>query len=144
MKGHFSYLHHLIFPLLLVLSASLPAIGQQGQYAFDYAPFKLPGMTSSGGFATYAPIKLIDSQKIELRSDDGKLFTFTLSAGTVFCRGGRKVSDWTYLRKVGRKTSVTVMTNSDADTEALVIWDQGPSISASSGPIEFSLPPMCK
>jgi hypothetical protein len=144
MKGNFSYLCHLFFPLLLALSASSPATAQQGQYSFDYAPFKLPGMSSLGGFATYAPIKSIDAQKIQLRSDDGKLFTFTLGAGTVYCRGNRKVSDWTYLRKAGKKTTITVMTNSDADAAALVIWDQGPSISAAHGQIEFSLPPMCQ
>jgi hypothetical protein len=144
MKGHSSYLCHLIFPLLLALSASLPAIAQQGQYSFDYAPFKLPGMTSLGGFATYGPIKSVDAQKIQLRSDDGKVFTFTLGAGTVYCRGTRKVSDWFYLKKAGKRISVTVMTNSDTDTEALVIWDQGPTISASNGPINFSLPPMCQ
>jgi hypothetical protein len=144
MKGHFSYLCHLIFPLLLAVSATSPAIAQQGQYAFDYAPFKLPGMTSLGGLATYAPIKSVDAQKIELRSDDGTMFTFTLGARTVFCRGNRRVSDWTYLKRLGKRTTVTVMTNSDADSEVLVIWDRGPSISASHGPVEFSLPPMCQ
>jgi hypothetical protein len=144
MKGHFSYLYQLIFLLLLALSASSPAMAQQGQYSFDYAPFKLPSMSSLGGFATYAPIKSVDAQKIELRSDDGKLFTFTLGAGTIYCRGNRKASDWSYLKRVGKKTTVTVMTNSDADTQALVIWDQRPSISAVHGPIEFSLPPMCQ
>jgi hypothetical protein len=144
MKGHFGYLCRLIFPLLLALSATSPAIAQQGQYSFDYAPFKLASMKSLGGIATYAPIKSVSAQEIQLRSDEGTLFTFTLGAGTVYCRGNRRVSDWTYLKKVGKRTTVTIMTNSDADTEALVIWDKGPSISASRGPIEFSLPPMCQ
>jgi hypothetical protein len=144
MKGHFSYLYHLIFLLLLALSATSPAIAQQGQYSFDYAPFKLPGMSSLGGLATYSPIKSIDAQKIQLRGDDGTVFTFTLSAGTIYCRGSRKVSDWTYLKRLGKRTTVTVMTNGDPDMGALVIWDQGPTISASHVPIGFSLPPMCQ
>jgi hypothetical protein len=144
MKGHSSYIYHLVFVLLFALSASLPAIAQQGQYAFDYAPFKLPGMTSAGGFATYAPVKSVDGHRIELRSDDGTLFSFTLSAGTLYCRGSKKVPDWTYLKKVGKRNSVTVMTNSDTDSDALVIWDRGPSIPAVHGSIAFTLPPMCQ
>jgi hypothetical protein len=101
-------------------------------------------MISQGGLATYSPIKAIDGEMIQLRSDDGILYTFTLGAETVYCQGNKRVSDWTYLKRAGKKHSITVITNSDADTKALVVWDRGPSISSPKGMLVFDLPPMCQ
>jgi hypothetical protein len=136
-------LRHLILPLFLALCASSPAIAQQGQYYINYALFKLPDMTSSGGLVTYSPIKEIDGDVIQLRGDDGKVYTFMLDTETLYCQGDKKVHDWTFLKHIGKKQSVTVMTNSDTDIKALVIWDRGPSISSSNRSFSFSLPPMC-
>lgn len=144
MTRYCSNLRHLVFPLLLALSASFPAIAQQGQYYLTDTPFVLPGMSSHGGLATYSPIKEIRGEMIQLRSDDGTVYTFTLDAKTVYCQGNKKVSDWTYLKNVKKKHSITVMTNDDADTKALIVWDRGPSISSLDGHLAFDLPPMCQ
>jgi hypothetical protein len=81
---------------------------------------------------------------IQLRGDDGQVYSFNLDAATVYCQGDKKVSDWTYLKKIGKKTTVTVLTNDDAKFKALVVWDQAPVMSDSSGSLIFTLPPMCK
>lgn len=94
--------------------------------------------------ATYAPIKSIDSKTIQLHSDDGIMYIFTLTANTIYCKGGTKVSDWTYLKSVPKKASVTVLTPDAVNPTALVIWDKEPTISTTNGQIDFSLPPMCK
>ncbi|MGD0799793.1 MAG: hypothetical protein ABR906_00610 [Terracidiphilus sp.] len=132
------------FLLLLALSAVLPVMAQQGQYLAEDAPFTIKGMKSAGGLATYGPIKSVDSQRIQLRGDVDQVFTFKLDAETVFCQGEFKVSDWSFLLNVRKKTSVTVLTNDYADNKALVVWDRGPSISTDKGSFAFAFPPMCK
>jgi hypothetical protein len=144
MRISYRNLRHLIAIFLLALSASSSAIAQQGQYYIANLLFKLPGMTSSGGLATYSPIKTIDDALIQLRSEDGRVYPFMLSKDTVYCQGDKKVLNWIYLKKIGKKHSVTVLTNNDADRKALVIWDQGPSISSSDKLFVFTLPPMCR
>jgi hypothetical protein len=109
-----------------------------------YLPFKLEGLISDGGYATYAPVKTIDGQTLQLRTDDHILFTFILTPNTVYCMGDMRVTDWSYLAKVGKKASVTVLTNDDTDRKALIIWDKGPSISVANNNFVFALPPMCK
>jgi len=122
----------LIFTLT-ALSAVSPAMAQQGSMHITYAPFDLPNMTERGGVATFSPIDTIDGKTIQLRSDDGKTFTFTLNAKTVYCQGNKKALNWTYLKKmIGQKTSITVMTNDGVDY-ALVVWDQGPKTTKGSG-----------
>jgi hypothetical protein len=101
-------------------------------------------MKFQGGLATYSPIKSIDGETLQLRSSDGEMFTFMLNAQTVYCQGDQKVFDWTYLKKIGKKISITVLTNNDSDMRALVVWDRGPSITMPHGSIVFALPPMCK
>jgi hypothetical protein len=137
-------LRHLIFLLLLAFGASSPAIAQQGQYFVTNPLFTLPGMTSPGALATYSPLKSIDDETIQLRSEEGTLYIFTLSAETIYCQGDRRVPDWTYLRRAGKKHSITVLTASDTDKKALVVWDRAPSISSLNGSLAFTLPPMCK
>jgi hypothetical protein len=144
MKRHICIFYRMVFPLLLALSASLPALAQQGQYRLGSVPFTLSRLRSTSAVATYAPIKSVDSQSIELRGEDGQLSVFMLDADTVYCQGGAKVSDWGYLKRLGKKKTVTILTNSDDDNAVLVIWDQGPGISISAGQIVFSLPPMCR
>jgi|GEM_PF-6165292 hypothetical protein len=144
MKGLFRYPYCLIFLLLLAASVTSPAKAQQGQYSLSYAPFKFPGMSSQGGLVTYGPVKLVDGESLQLRGDDGHVFTFTLGAATIYCHGDKRVPDWTYLKQLKKNISVTVMTNSDADNAARVIWDQGPTISTADGQFDFSLPPLCK
>ncbi|MGA2887168.1 MAG: hypothetical protein ABSE51_03900 [Terracidiphilus sp.] len=134
----------LLLSLPIALSVVMPAVAQQGQYYASYVRFTLPGMKSRGVLATYSPIVAIDGQTIQLRSDDGSRFTFTLDADTVYCQGEIKVSDWAFLKNMGKKTSVTVMTNDDTDKKALVVWDRGPSLSMQKGAIIFDFPPMCK
>jgi hypothetical protein len=129
---------------LLALIAVSPTIAQQGQYKLNNLPFSLSGMTSQGGIATYSPIKTVTGESILLKDDDGNVFTFTLDANTVFCQGDTKVSDWSYLKKVLKKASVTVLTNDFTDKKALVIWDRAPKISKVDKEIVFDLPPMCK
>jgi hypothetical protein len=144
MTGQLNNPYSKIFPLLLVLSALSPAMAQQGQYHVTDAPSALPGLTSRSGIATYSPIKTIDGFTIQLRGEDGVTFTFTLDAGTVYCQGDTKVSDWTYLKAKVKKNSITVLTADDAHKNALVIWDRGPSISTPNGSFVFALPPICK
>jgi hypothetical protein len=129
---------------LMALIAVAPARAQQGQYHVNYAPFHLATMKSDGGVATYYPLKAITGDLLQLRDEDGSVFTFTLDADTVFCMGSSKVSDWTYLRKLGKKATITVLTNDFTDKKALVVWDRGPSISSSGGSTVFALPPICK
>lgn len=136
-------LTNFIVAALLALGAALPLVAQQGQYHMNNSPFSTPDKPF-GATATYSPIKKVDSETLCLRDNDGNMYTFTLAPDTVFCQGGVKVSDWTYLKAIGKKTSVTVLTNDGADKNVVVIWDKPPSITAVNGTIVFALPPMCK
>jgi TonB family protein len=135
----------LIFVLLTAFSAVSPAMAQQGNIHITYAPFLLPNMTERGGVATFSPIDTIDGKTIQLRSDDGRTFTFELNPKTVYCQGSKEAIDWTYLKKmIGQKTSITVMTNEGVDY-ALVVWDQAPK--TIKGPDvfpNFAFPAICK
>jgi hypothetical protein len=119
-------------------------MAQQGQYHLNYVPFSLATLKAGGGLATYSPISLVDGQTLLLREDDGVEFTFTLGSETIYCQGDKRVENWVYLRTLKKKTTVTVLTKDNEDTKALVVWDRAPSISMSSGPLVFTLPPMCK
>jgi len=141
---YISIQHSLKRLFLLALGAVSPALAQQGQYKVTNLPFTVAGMTSQSVLATYSPIKTVNGETILLKDDDGNVFTFTLSTDTVFCQGGMKVSDWTFLMYISKKASVTVLTNNYKDKRALVVWDQGPKISRADGSLVFSLPPMCK
>ena len=140
----FSNLFCSVFTLLLALSAVSPTMAQQGQYHLNYLPFSLATLKSGGALATYSPINLVDGLTLQLREDDGVMYTFTLDSSTVYCQGDNKVANWVYLRTLKKKTTVTVLTKSDEDTKALVVWDRAPSISSPGGPLVFTLPPMCK
>ena len=140
----FSNLFCSVITLLLALSAVSPAMAQQGQYHLNYVPFSLATLKTGGGLATYSPISLVDGQTLLLREDDGVEFTFTLGSETIYCQGDKRVENWVYLRTLKKKTTVTVLTKDNEDTKALVVWDRAPSISMSSGPLVFTLPPMCK
>jgi hypothetical protein len=141
---YFSYLYRMSFVLLLAVGVAAPATAQQGQYKINNLPFTVAGMTSQSGLATYSPIKTVSGETLLLKDDDGNVFSFTLDANTVFCQGETKVSDWTYLKMVLKKASVTVLTNDFTDKKALVIWDRAPKISKVDKEIIFDLPPMCK
>jgi hypothetical protein len=143
MKGHSIRLFRLSFLILAAFGSVSLATAQQGQYYVSDAPFNLPGLNPHAGLLSYAPIKSIDGQKIVLKGDDRQAFTFTLDPETTFCEGGRKTSDWTYLKRAGKKT-ITVMTRNDAEHKAIVVWDQAPSISSSNGVVLVSVPPLCK
>lgn len=119
-------------------------MAQQGQYHLNYVPFSLATLKAGGGLATYSPINTVDGDTIQLRGDDGIVYSFTLSSETVYCQGDKRVANWTYLRTLKKKTTVTVLTNSREEMKALVVWDRAPTISMSSGPIVFTLPPLCK
>ena len=140
----FSNLFCSVITLLLALSAVSPAMAQQGQYHLNYVPFSLATLKAGGGLATYSPISLVDGQTLLLREDDGVEFTFTLGSETIYCQGDKRVENWVYSRTLKKKTTVTVLTKDNEDTKALVVWDRAPSISMSSGPLVFTLPPMCK
>ena len=140
----FSNLFCAVISILLALSAVSPAMAQQGQYHLNNVPFSLATLKAGGALATYSPISSVDGQFLQLREDDGVVYTFALNTETVYCQGDNKVANWVYLRTLKKKTTVTVLTKSDEDTKALVIWDKAPSISTSSGPLVFTLPPMCK
>jgi hypothetical protein len=132
---------------ILALSAIAFAAAQQnpqGQYHLSYMPLALPGSSATGSLATYSPIKSIDGKTIQLRGEDGVTYTFTLSAETIFCQGDARVSDWTYLKSVSKKSSVTVLTADAVNLTAIIIWDKGPTISTENGQIDFTLPPMCR
>ena len=140
----FSNLFYSVITLLLALSTVSPAMAQQGQYHLSNVPFSLATLKAGGGLATYSPISLVDGQTLLLREDDGVEFTFTLGSETIYCQGDKRVENWVYLRTLKKKTTVTVLTKDNEDTKALVVWDRAPSISMSSGPLVFTLPPMCK
>ena len=142
--GRFSNLFCSVITLLLALSAVSPAMAQQGQYHVKYVPFSLATLKTGDGLATYSPISSVDGQTLLLRDDDGVMFTFTLGSETIYCQGDNRVENWVYLRTLKKKTTVTVLTKDNEDTKALVVWDRAPSISTSSGPLVFTLPPMCK
>lgn len=142
--GHFSRLYCLILSSALALSVVAPAHAQQGQYHVSYVPFDLAGFNPQGGIATYSPIQNVDGETLTLHSDDGTTFSFTLDARTVFCHGNTRESDWTYLKRVRRKESVTVLTNDGTGQAALVVWDRPPSLSMSKGIFVFTLPEMCR
>jgi hypothetical protein len=130
----------------LALNALAFAAAQQspqGQYHLSYAP--LPqNAPSTGSLATYSPIKFVDGKTIQLRGDDGVPYIFMLTPETVYCQGSNKVSDWTFLKNVPKKVSITVVTTDETNLKAVVIWDQPPSITTTDGQLSFSLPPMCK
>ena len=140
----FSNLFCSVIMLLLALSAVSPAMAQQGQYHLSNVPFSLATLKAGGGLATYSPISSVDGQTLLLREDDGIVFTFTLDSETIYCQGDNRVANWVYLRTLKKKTTVTVLTKDDTNMKALVVWDKPPSISTSSGPLVFTLPPMCK
>src|ERR1035438_3541922 len=144
MMRRFSNLFCSVIMLLLALSAVSPAMAQQGQYHLNYLPFSLATLKAGGGLATYSPINLVDGMTLQLREDDGVVYTFTLDSETVYCQGDNRGANWVYLRTLKKKTTVTVLTKSDDDTKALVVWDRAPSISTTSVPLVFTLPPMCK
>lgn len=135
----------LIFTLLGALIAVSPGMAQQGSIYLTYAPFTLPTMTDRGGLITFSPIGAVDGKTIRLLSDDGKTFTFTLNAKTIYCQGSKESTGWAYLKKMaGQKTSITVMTNEGA-TDALVVWDQGPKLTRGSGTFpNIDFPPLCR
>jgi hypothetical protein len=130
--------------LILALSAVSQAMAQQGQYHLKYVPFSLATLKARGGLVTYSPVNAVDGQKLQLREDDGIVYTFTLDSDTVYCQGDNRVANWVYLRTLKKKTTVTVLTKDDTNTKALVVWDKAPSISTSSGSLVFTLPPTCK
>lgn len=140
----FSKLFCSVFTLLLGLSAVSPAMAQQGQYHLDYLPFSLDTLKAGGALATYSPVSSVDGQTLELKDDDGIVYTFTLDSDTVFCQGDNRATNWTYLRTLKKKRTVTVLTKDDTNMKALVVWDKPPSIITTSGPLVFTLPPMCK
>jgi len=94
-------------------------------------------------------IKAIDGNTIQLRSGEGKTYTFTLDAKTVYCQGVNRASDWTYLKeKIGEEATVTVKLAKD-HKRALVVWDQAPAIvfslgSPTSGSESYGFPDMCR
>jgi hypothetical protein len=133
--------------VVLALSALAFAAARQnpqGQFRLSYMPVAQSGKQPTRSLATYSPIKSIDGKTIQLRGDDGVVYIFTLTADTIYCRGGAKVSDWTYLKSVPKKNTVTVLTTDEVNLTALVIWDKEPTISTANGKFDFSLPPMCK
>jgi hypothetical protein len=134
--------YRLLLLFLLVTSAAKPAHSQQGQYHISEMPFLLPEIDSGEGFATYSPIKSIDGATLVLKSLDDTTFTFTLDAKTIYCQGAVKSSDWSFLKKV--RKSLTVLTVSNTDNKALVVWDQPPVISTVDGRFTFTLPPLCQ
>jgi hypothetical protein len=119
-------------------------MAQQGQYHLRYSPVPRPGLNSPGSLATYFPILEVSREVIQLRGDDGHIFSFILDANTVLCEGAQRVSDWTYLKSIKKKATVTVLVNDNDSTKAAVVWDQAPSISMSNERVVFALPPMCK
>jgi hypothetical protein len=140
----FGNLHGLIFSLLLALGAASPAIAQQGQYRLAYLPFTLPNSSSEKGVATYSELYTIDNDSIHMRTDEGDRFNFKLGPNTIFCQGSIKVADGSFLKTFKKKPTITVLTSSYQDTNALVVWDRGPQLSISTGISSFALPPLCK
>jgi hypothetical protein len=132
---------------ILALSAIAFAAAQQnpqGQYHLSYSPLGLSSSPSAGSLATYSPIKSVDGKTIQLRGEDGIVYILTLTQDTIYCQGGTKASNWTYLKSVPKKASVTVLTTDTVNQTAQVIWDKEPTISTVNGQIDFALPPMCK
>ncbi|MGA9072362.1 MAG: hypothetical protein WB424_19030 [Terracidiphilus sp.] len=132
---------------ILALSALAFGAAQQnpqGQYHLSYSPLALDSTLSTESLATYAPIKSIDGKTIQLRSQDGITYIFTLTAETIYCNGESKVSDWGYLKNVPKKASITVLSPDVLNPTALIVWDKEPSISTANGQIDFALPPLCK
>ncbi|MGA9072363.1 MAG: hypothetical protein WB424_19035 [Terracidiphilus sp.] len=116
----------------------------QGQYSLSYSPVTLSSADSTRTVATYSPIKSINGRTIQLRGEDGVVYTFTLTTDTIYCQDTTKVSDWSYLKNVPKKSSVTVLTEEGTNPAALVVWDKAPTISIKNGQIDFSLPPLCR
>jgi len=129
---------------LSVLAFAAAQQNPQGQYRLSYTPVALNGAQSTKSLATYSPIKSIDGKTIQLRGDDGVVYVFALTADTIYCQGGTKVSDWSYLKSVPKKTTVTVLTTDEANLKAVIVWDNGPAITTLNGKMDFALPPMCK
>jgi hypothetical protein len=140
----FSNLFCSAITLILALSVVSQAMAQQGQYHLKYIPFSLATLKGGGGLATYSRVNAVDGQTLQLRADDGVVYTFTLDSETVYCQGDNRAANWVYLRTLKKKTTVTVLTRDNANMKALVVWDKPPSISTSSGSLVFTLPPMCK
>jgi hypothetical protein len=132
---------------VLALSAIAFAAAKQnpqGQYQLSYSPVAPAGSPSSSSLATYSPIKSIDGRTIQLRGEDGVVYVFTLTPDTIYCQSDTKVADWSYLRSVPKKNSVTVLISDEKTMKALVVWDQPPTITTHNGQIDFSLPTLCK
>ncbi|MGP8224994.1 MAG: hypothetical protein ACLQGT_02440, partial [Terracidiphilus sp.] len=64
------------------MSAVSPAMAQQGQYHLDYLPFSLATLKTGGALATYSPVSSVDGMTLQLRDDDGVVYTFTLDSDT--------------------------------------------------------------
>jgi len=151
LQGYMSYRFGIRFctagAAILALSAIVFAASQhnsQGQYHLSYSPLALDSTQATESLATYAPIKSIDGKTIQLRSDDGITYIFTLTADTIYCKGGTKASNWTYLKSLPKKATITVLSPDVLNSTALVIWDKEPTISTADGKIDFALPPLCK
>ena len=116
----------------------------QGQFHLSYSPVPSSVPASHGSMVTYSPIKYADGKTIQLRGEDGVVYVFSLSPDTIFCHGETKVNDWTYLKSVPKKSSITVLTMDEANIKASVVWDKEPTITTEKGQIVFALPPMCR
>jgi hypothetical protein len=141
--GRFSNPFCFIATLLLAIIAVSSVAAQQGQYHIKKAPSNIPGLPDRSGIATYSPLKAIDGSTIQLKEEDGIVYSFTLDAGTIFCQGETKVSDWSFLKKSGKRI-ITVLTQDEEHKNALIIWNLPPKISMVNGNIHFDLPPMCQ
>jgi hypothetical protein len=140
---HFRIAGVAVLALSAIVFAKAPQY-PQGQYHFQYPPLANSGVLSAGNLATYSPIKSIDGNTIQLRGDDGVVYLISLTAETIYCQGGTKVSDWIYLTSVPKKASVTVLSKDAENMTALVIWDTGPTLTTDNGKISVILPPLCK
>jgi hypothetical protein len=134
----------LAFLALIVIAIASAQQNPQGQYRLSRLQLAQSGLPTTESLATYSPIKFIDGKTIQLRGSDGVVYLFALSESTVYCRGGNKVSDWTYLKSVPKKASITVLTTDEVNLKAVIVWDHEPTISMVDGHIVFALPPMCK
>jgi hypothetical protein len=139
----FGFMGAAVLALSAITFAAAPK-NPQGQYHFLYPPFTQSNALSKGSLATYSPIKSIDGKTIQLRGEDGVVYIFTLTADTIYCQGGNRVSDWSFLKSVPKRASVTVLTSDAVDRAAIVIWDQAPTISTDNGEFDLALPPICK
>jgi hypothetical protein len=150
LRGHQKMIVRFGISILAILALIVTVVAaaqqnSQGQYRLSRSQLALSGIaSSSGSLATYSPIKRIDSNTIQLRSDDGSVYLFALTGDTIYCQGGNKVSDWSFLMRLPKKVSVTVLTTDEANMKAAIIWDHPPKISVENGQFIFTLPPVCK